>query len=793
MQQQKQKAGRRKKRMKLAGRSGFRWVVAALVLWGVIWGVGSLGWAQGPTAPPTVPKTPQELLALEAQVKQVVAKALPCVVGIRIGTEQGSGVIVSEDGLIMTAGHVCNRANQDAEVLLYDGKVVKAKTLGVFRTGDAGLVKIVEPGKWPFLERGRSAGLKPGDWCVALGHPLGYMKERPPVVRAGRIVQVGDTLLQTDCALVAGDSGGPLLDLQGRIIGIHSRIGGAMNMNFHVPVDLFIAHWDRLLRGEEWETQLPSRDGPEIRAAFRPLIAEVARCVVRIRCDGKEAALGTIIGPDGWIVTKASELRGKITCLLQDGREWEAQKVAQHEAFDLALLKVPAEGLPKIPWSEQADPAVGQWVAAVGPQEEPLAVGVISVPRRRIPPPRAMLGVMLDDGPQGPVIRQVIPKSPAEQAGLRVNDIITQLNDQPVKDRNQLVELTKQFRPGQKVKLVVVRDGQKLELSVALAVVQMPGQEKQRMQNASGTGLSARREDFPVVLQHDTALRPVDCGGPLVDLSGRVLGINIARAGRTETYTAPVDALMPVLYDMLAGRVPAPEWLVSRKAEAEFAAREAAARLAAEKALQQKLRTLTQEKNTLQEQKALLEKQKAELEKQKTDLENQKTALEKQRTELQAQLAQAQSARQQAETEKQNLQAQLAQQTQKKMELEQMLAEREKQLADCRQQLTEKDRKLADLEKRIATLEAAVAKPAEEKPAEKEGKSAEKEQKPAEKEEKPAGKEQEKPAAKSAEPNQPPASPPPGQTPSEKAPPSPPAEKTPGEKTPEPPPAEKTP
>jgi len=705
--------------MKLAARGSFRWVVAWIVLWGVIWRGGYLVRAEGPTAPPAVPKTPQELQALEAQVKQVVAKALPCVVGIRIGTEQGSGVIVSEDGLVMTAGHVCHRANQDAEVLLYDGKVVKAKTLGVFRSGDAGLVKIVEPGKWPFLERGQSAELKPGDWCVALGHPLGYMKERPPVVRAGRIVQAGDTLLQTDCALVAGDSGGPLLDLKGRIIGIHSRIGGAMNMNFHVPIDLFITHWDRLLRGEEWETQLPSRDGPEIRAAFRPLVTEVSRCVVRIRCDGKESALGTIIGPDGWIVTKASELKGKITCLLQDGREMEAQKVGLHEAFDLALLKVPAEGLPNIPWSEQADPAVGQWVAAVGPQEEPLAVGVISVPRRRIPPARAMLGVMLEDGPQGPFVRQVIPKSPAEQAGLRVNDIITQLNDQPVKDRNQLVELTKQFRPGQKVKLLVVRDGQKLEILVMLAVVQMPGQEKQRMQNASGTGLSARREDFPVVLQHDTALRPVDCGGPLVDLRGRVLGINIARAGRTETYTAPVDALMPVLYEMLAGRAPAPEWLVSRKAEAEFAAREATARLAAEKALQQKLRALTQEKTSLQEQKSLLEKQKADLEKQKTELEHQKHALEKQRGELQAQLTQAQSARQQAETEKQNLQTQLAQETQKKMALEQKLAEREKQLADCRQQLADKEHRLAELEKRIAALEAAVPQPAEEKPAEK--------------------------------------------------------------------------
>ncbi len=701
--------------MQCSGRFRFRFWFGMVLAGALFLRIASLVWAETPAVGPT-PKNPQELLALEAQVKQVVAKALPCVVGIRIGTEQGSGVLVSEDGLVMTAGHVAGKANQEAVILFHDGKTGKGKTLGVFRSGDAGLVKITDAGKWPFLERGRSADLKPGDWCVALGHPLGYMKDRPPVVRVGRIVQVGEGLLQTDCALVAGDSGGPLLDLSGKVIGIHSRIGGAMNMNFHVPVDLFTSHWDRLVRGEEWEVVLPSRDAPEIRAAFRSLVAEVASCVARIRCDGKDAALGTMIGPDGWIVTKASELKGKITCQFRDGREMEAQRFGLSEAFDLALLKVPAEGLPRIPWSDRSDLAVGQWVAAVGPQEEPLALGVISIPRRPIPPPRGMLGIILEDGPQGPVIRQVLPKSPAEQAGLRVNDIITQMNNQPVKDRNQLQELTKPLRPGHKVSLVVVRDGQKVDISVTLAVVPLPGLQKQQMQNVSGTGVSGRREDFPVVLQHDTALRPVDCGGPLVDLTGRAVGINIARAGRTETYTVPVDVLLPVFYEMLAGRMPAPELVVQRKAEAEFAAREVAARQAAEKKARETIQKLSQEKTELQQQKELLEKQKGELEKQKTELEKQKAQLE-------AQLTQVQSERQNSETEKQKLQTQLAQEVQKKAELQKQLAEQETQLAKAREQLADKEKQLADKEKQLAELakqlaelQAQLPKPPSEKP-----------------------------------------------------------------------------
>jgi serine protease Do len=70
-----------------------------------------------------------------------------------------------------------------------------------------------------------------------------------------------------------------------------------------------------------------------------------------------------------------------------------------------------------------------------------------------------------------------------------------------------------------------------------------------------GGALSDRRNGFPIILQHDAALRPSDCGGPLVDLDGKVVGINIARAGRTETYAAPTQAVLPLLYDLMSGKL----------------------------------------------------------------------------------------------------------------------------------------------------------------------------------------------------------------------------------------------
>lgn len=609
--------------------------------------------------PPVVaaPKNPDELRALEVQVKQVVAKALPCVVGVRVGPGQGSGVIVSEDGFVLTAGHVVGKPDQDVVFVFQDGKTAKGKTLGMFKSADAGLMKITDPGKWPFVERGQSAALKPGDWCVALGHPFGFTEGRPPVVRAGRVLQTGDNVVQTDCPLVAGDSGGPLFDLSGRVIGINSRIGGHTNMNFHVPADVFAAHWDRLAKGEEWEVALPGRDSGDVKAAFRPLLAEVAKCVVRIKCDGKEAALGTIVGPDGWIVTKASELKGKVTCLLRDGKELEARTIGASPQFDLAMLKVEAAGLPVIPWSQQSEPTVGQWVAAAGPQDDPLAIGVISVPRRRIPPPRGMLGVVLEDGQEGPVIRQVLPQSPAEKVGIKENDVVTHVNGQAVKDRTELIDRVKQFRPGQAVKLLLKRGGQPMELSVTLGKVDSPGAQKQNMQNVSGTGISGRRDDFPLVLQHDTAIRPLDCGGPLVDLSGRAVGVNVARGGRTETYTVPVDALVLLMYDMMSGRLPPVKSEAEKKAEAERAAKEAEAKAAAEKAAKEAAEKLAREKVDA-EKKAAAEqaaREKAEGEKKAAE-----ERLTREKADLEKKLAEAQAAQAKAEAEKKALADQAA-------------------------------------------------------------------------------------------------------------------------------------
>lgn len=201
-----------------------------------------------------VPENVQDLRSIQERVKKVTAKVSSCVVSVRIGNAAGSGVIVSKDGYVLTAGHISGKPDRNVTITLPDGRRLKGKTLGSNAALDSGMIRITDEGEWPFVEMGDAAKLKEGAWCLALGHPEGYRKGRTPVLRLGRYLghPRNSKFLRTDCALVGGDSGGPLFALDGKVIGIHSQIGPYMTWNLHVPVDTYRASWDRLVKGDVW-------------------------------------------------------------------------------------------------------------------------------------------------------------------------------------------------------------------------------------------------------------------------------------------------------------------------------------------------------------------------------------------------------------------------------------------------------------------------------------------------------------------------------------------------------------
>lgn len=194
----------------------------------------------------------QQLKLIQGQVQRVAKQAMPATVGLLIGPGAGSGVIVSKDGLVLTAAHVIGKADRRARVLLPDGRRLRARTLGADHDIDAGMLQITDPpDDLPFLP---VAAQRPeiGEWVVTLGQPGGTVADRSPPLRLGRVLARGDDWMCTDCTLVGGDSGGPLINMRGEVLGVHSSIGAAIVHNFHIPVSEIKQNWDRLLAGEVW-------------------------------------------------------------------------------------------------------------------------------------------------------------------------------------------------------------------------------------------------------------------------------------------------------------------------------------------------------------------------------------------------------------------------------------------------------------------------------------------------------------------------------------------------------------
>jgi serine protease Do len=284
---------------------------------------------------------------------------------------------------------------------------------------------------------------------------------------------------------------------------------------------------------------------PKVLSAFKDIVVEPTKSTVQVYCDGYRAALGTVVRSDGYIVTKASELKGKIECQLSTGGpRYEAQEVTRDSATDLAILKINAQNLSVVQWASGSLPPVGSWLATPGVNSTPVAIGVLSVAARKILPPQAALGIHLDTTDDVARIAAVEEGSAADLAGLKPGDAIRQVNGKEIKSAGQLRQTIFSYQPGDKVTLVIERQGKEEKVQATLGSMsqfRLRHDDRAEFQNSLGGALSDRRSGFPLAIQHDSVLKPTECGGPLVDLDGKAVGLNIARAGRVESYALPAS------------------------------------------------------------------------------------------------------------------------------------------------------------------------------------------------------------------------------------------------------------
>ena len=293
------------------------------------------------------------------------------------------------------------------------------------------------------------------------------------------------------------------------------------------------------------------KNGSETLLAFEPISRATRDSVVKIDLDGNTVALAAVIDASGLAVTKASEIKeGKLTAWLAIGKEVEVQLIAKDEENDLALVKVNAKKLKPIQWATD-ETSVGQWVVTPGIAETPQAVGIVSVPPRKIPPPRAFIGVVLDFKSPDAKIAQIMAGLGAEAAGLKPGDVVLKVNDAPVKEGQELVKTLRTFREGQSVKVRVQRGEEEFDATIKMMAPKPEGGgrgfDRAARMNQMGSVTSQRAEGFDLAIQHDTVLQNWQCGGPLMNLDGKAVGLNIARAGRVASYALPGSVVRPAI------------------------------------------------------------------------------------------------------------------------------------------------------------------------------------------------------------------------------------------------------
>ncbi|MCO6459106.1 MAG: PDZ domain-containing protein [Pirellulaceae bacterium] len=297
------------------------------------------------------------------------------------------------------------------------------------------------------------------------------------------------------------------------------------------------------------------RNHTSVMAAFGDTVEKPSRSTVRVYCDGEQVALGAVVAADGFVVTKASELHGLVECALPDGRRLPAEFIGQHRETDLGMLKLDASDLTPLEWAAGEPPVVGSWLISPG-SSGPVAIGVLGAAPRQVKAPFGLLGVQLQDGPQGPLVTAVVPESAAQEAGLKVNDIITHINGLQMKSQSELQATVRKHMPGDRIQVAILREEKRQLMSAVLGGFERLNERQFEQNNRlGGPELSKRKAGFPSAIQHDSVLHPYQCGGPVVGLDGKAVGLNIAHCDRVSCLALPVAVIIPVLDELKSGQL----------------------------------------------------------------------------------------------------------------------------------------------------------------------------------------------------------------------------------------------
>jgi len=556
-----------------------------------------------------------DLVSIETSLQKVMDRSLDATVGLRVigrrgrPSGSGTGVIVSADGLILTVGHIFERDGQEFTIVFNDGHEARGEALGKNGAGDYGLIRITDPAdkQWPHVEMADSSKVVVDQLCFMAGHPDGIRPDNQAVVRFGSVLGTTNDWIRTTCIIMPGDSGGPLFNMDGEVVGINSWIGTRSTQNYSVPVNRPRDDWERLLEGEVWGRanwrrgaagDIPGRrrnrgqqtidEGgarPDvIPGGVKPALVRAADSAIDVagtdsivtikskRNGDQRSVLGVIVDHDGHVLTKASELGDHPECVFANGGTHRCKVASIDSDTDLALLRLidPVDAVTPVQWHHDTPWQAGQMVVSPGLDRDVVGVGVIGAKPRSIPPSGSgFLGVVLDreSDTDGALIDEVMEDSAALSVGLRDGDIVVSVDGDEIDSANDLIRKLRRHNAGDVLWLEVHRPERDTDAPQAITTMSVRVRLNGRPLTLSGRGnhaadrtpVSGRRGNFPKAVRHDTLLRPHECGGPILDSNGRAVGINIARLNRTGSLALPADVVREALDRLYKGAVVTPE------------------------------------------------------------------------------------------------------------------------------------------------------------------------------------------------------------------------------------------
>lgn len=540
-----------------------------------------------------------DIKGMEKTVKGAIKKAYAASVRITTydsatktaGLGHFSGVVIDAAGHILSACHAVRPATYTQfsetpqkpsgffEITFPNGQKAIAKALGSIPSNDAAMLQIIDKGNWPYAEMGWSSVLEEYVPCISIAY-AGALITGNPTVRFGYVAEktASNGFMRSTCLMEPGDSGGPLFDMNGRVIGLHSRVNEGLLDNFEIPVDLYRTYWTALCQPVNYTT-VPKTDHFDVDPAKARLVPvpqlqnavistgkvmdKMNQTVYSIKSTKRDIQLDilgtladltglapkTFLAGKSFLISKSSMVGDHPVIDIGEGKTVEGKIINRYETDDLVLIQIDQEVNGGVKLKSPSIDSVGftdLGTFLISPQTNNQAVtSIISNKNLSIAavpdPPYLGISVKFENGEAW--ITKVQPGSPANSADLEAGDQLLGINGKNISTAEEFKNEMALYKPMDTIVVRFAKGQRSFSKRIVLRSTKPP-MPKNHIAYQFTDGRSDRYDGFYNVLVHDAKLKPGLCGGPLYNTSGQLYGINIARLSRTTSLAVPKAAII---------------------------------------------------------------------------------------------------------------------------------------------------------------------------------------------------------------------------------------------------------